>query len=181
MAEPQLSPEQEEGLKNVFSMLDKNGSGQLELKELKYLIEKLIGRQLDEMTLGEILSEITDSDAPGTVITLDLFLAALGPVVAKCSPEEFNKRAFRAMDVDGNGHISGKELQPLMSAAAGTKLKEAQVEDILKITAGSDGTIQMADYEKAIGGLLPPPHRAPRGKGENAVTPVKHTHTPARL
>lgn len=154
-----LTEEHKEQLLCTFSMLDKNGSGQLEIKELNYLLCKLLNKQLDEVTLGEIVTEITDSDAPGIVITYDLFVKALEPVLSSISTDERTVRAFNVMDSDGDGNISGTELSPLMSAVAGIKLKEYQVEDIMSQTAGSDGTIKLADYKKVIDGEVPQAHR----------------------
>ena len=154
-----LSEEHVEQLQSTFSMLDKNGSGTLEIKELNYLLCKLLNKQLDEVTLGEIVSEITDSDASGDGITYELFVKALEPILSSISPDEAAVRSFNVMDHDGDGNIAGKELAPLMSAVAGIKLKEHQVEDIMSSTGGPDGTIKLADYKRVVGGAVPAQHR----------------------
>jgi Ca2+-binding EF-hand superfamily protein len=64
-----LTKAQEQELLNVFVMMDKNGSEGVEIKELNYLMCKLLGQEVDELTLSEILSELTDSDAPGRFIS----------------------------------------------------------------------------------------------------------------
>ena len=163
-----LSPEHTEGLQLVFAMLDKNGTGQLEVKDLAYLLNKLLKRDLDDMTLGEILSEITDSDTPGQMITFDLFCKALGPTLKGLTSDEVIKRGFQVMDKDGSGRICAAELGPLMSATAGAKLRDAQIDEVLKIAAGADGTVQLADYKRVIDESDKPPtlHR----KGERACS-----------
>lgn len=154
-----LSQEKREELQGAFALLDKNGSGKLEVREIGVLLNKLLNRDIDEIMLGEIVSEITDSDSLESFITYDMFEKALAPVIANISDDEFTKRAFMVMDKDGDGHISGKELAPLMSSVAGKKLRDAQVDEILKLTAGDDGTIQLADYSKVVSGDIPTLHK----------------------
>ena len=93
-----VSDETKATLLEVFSMLDRSGTTQIDMREVGYLLNKLCGRNLDEMVLSEIMSEVCDSDAPGQGIDFDSFCAALGPILGE-SEEELNKRAFSAMCV----------------------------------------------------------------------------------
>ena len=94
-----VDPELKAQLMQVFTMLDRNGSMQIDQREVGYLLNKLLGRQVDEMTLSEIMSEICDSDAPGVGIDFESFCKALGPILSGSSEDDLNKRAFEAMCV----------------------------------------------------------------------------------
>mmetsp|Transcript_17690 Transcript_17690/g.35664 ORF Transcript_17690/g.35664 Transcript_17690/m.35664 type:complete len:150 (-) Transcript_17690:316-765(-) len=144
-----LDPAKKDALGDVFSMLDRNGSGVVELKELQFLLNKLLNRSIDELTMGEIMSEITDSDKAGTEIDFDMFCNFMAPVL-DLPKDEQEKRGFNIMDVDGSGCISVEELRPFMSAVAGSKATVEEANEILKFTAGDDGKIRFPSYVKAI-------------------------------
>ena len=151
-AEPSASvdPAVRAQLLAVFSMLDRSGTHQIDQREVGYLMNRLLGRNLDEMVLSEIMSEVCDSDAPGVGIDFEAFVKTMGPVIAGATDDQLNQRAFAAMDADASGCISAPELAPLMSAVAGMKLPESQVKQVLDLAAGPDGTIRYADYARAV-------------------------------
>ena len=150
MSDAEVPKEVKAQLLKVFSMLDRNGSLQIDLKEVGHLMNKLLGFNKDEMAISEIMTEICDSDAPGSAIDFEAFCKALGPVIAAASEEELNKRAFEAMDSDGSKCISATELAPLMSNVAGSRITEKEVDQVLEISAGKDGKIRYEDYVRAV-------------------------------
>jgi len=127
-------------LMEVFTTLDRNGSLQIDQREVEKLVNKLLNRNMDDMAIAEIMSEINDSDAPGQGIDFDSFVRALAPV-ASASEAELNDMAFTAMDADGSGCISVAELSPLMSAVAGG-MSEASIKTALELAAGKDGKLR---------------------------------------
>lgn len=150
MAEaPSLSPAHEATLREVFSTLDRNGSMSLELKEIGILMNKWLGKNLDDPQLMEIMTEVCDSDAPGLTMDFDTFCKAMAPVMAN-SAEEINKRAFATLDSDGSGCVSATELAPLMSAMAGGKMTTPQVQEVLGMYAGADGKVRYEDFVRAV-------------------------------
>lgn len=148
MQAPDVDPVMRAKLMEVFTMLDRNGSMQLDQREVGYLLNKLLGNNLDEMTLAEIMSEICDSDSPGVGIDFDMFVKAMAPVLS-ASPEELNQRAFQALDADGSGCIATAELAPLMSAVAGN-MAESKVHEVLQLAAGPDGKMRYADFARQV-------------------------------
>ena len=64
----------------AFSMLDTDDTGVLSAKDITRLMNRLMGRKLDEMQIAEIMSEICNSDAPGVTIDFETFYASLKPV-----------------------------------------------------------------------------------------------------
>ena len=139
-----------EKLMGVFTMLDRNGSLTIDQREIGFLMNKLLNRNLDEMVLSEIMSEVCDSDAPGVGVDFESFVNALGPIIQGASEEELNKKAFSALDADGSGCISTSELAPLMSAVAGTNLPASQVSEVLALAAGADGKLRYPDFVRAV-------------------------------
>jgi len=136
MSEEEVPPAVREALLHVFTMLDRSGTTQIDQREVGFLMNKLLNRNLDEMAISEIMSEICDSDAPGVGIDFDSFLKALGPVISKSSEDELDRKAFAAMDADNSGCISAPELAPLMSQVAGHKMPDSQVKQVLELAAG---------------------------------------------
>ena len=136
-------------LLEVFSMLDKSGRMVLGTREVAFLMNKLLNRNLDEITLAEIIGEICDSDAPGAGITFDDFVRFMAPLLTGLSDVEIDKKAFEAMDADSSGHIQASELSPLMGAVAGVKMADSKVQQVLKLAAGSDGEVRFEDFQKA--------------------------------
>ena len=99
---------------------------------------------------SEIMSEVCDSDAPGVNLDFETFCKSLGPVLQNTSVDELDKRAFEAMDADGSGTIDAKELAPLMSLVAGQRMTNAQAEEVLALSAGSDGKVRFEHFRKAV-------------------------------
>lgn len=145
-----LPPAAKEQLLHAFTILDRDGTYSLSVKDITRLMNNMLASKLDEMTVAEIMSEVADSDAPGVTIDFESFCKAIAPALTSCSEEEINKRAFAAMDVDNSGCISASELRPLMSAVAGTKMTQQQADDVLSIAAGSDGKVRYEDFVRAI-------------------------------
>ena len=146
----ELPPEVREQLLSVFSMLDRNGSGDIELKEIGFLMNKLLGQKKDDDQLMEILSEIADSDVPGASINFDMFCKALGPVMMGSTEDELDQMAFQALDADKSGCINAAELGPIMAHVAGSKLTQQQVGMVLDLTSGQDGKLRYEDFKRAI-------------------------------
>jgi Ca2+-binding EF-hand superfamily protein len=142
-----LDPAVKETLREAFDVIDKSNTGSLGVKEIGNLLNKMLGRNVDEVTLGEIISEICDTDTTTSGVNFDSFCSAIGPLLS-LGEDEIAKRAFSAMDKDVSGSIETRELCPLMSAVAGTKLLKEQADDILGFSAGADGKVSLADFKR---------------------------------
>jgi Ca2+-binding EF-hand superfamily protein len=145
----ELPPAVKDSLLKVFTVLDRDGTMSLTLKDITKLMNTMLRSDFDEMQIAEIMSEVCDSDAPGVSISFDMFCRAVGPLLVGCTEDEISQKAFAAMDVDGSGCISASELAPLMSAVAGTRLTKQQTDDVLALAAGSDGKVRYKDYHRA--------------------------------
>ena len=135
-------------LQEVFAMLDVDDHHAIASKDVSRLLNKLLGREIDDLTVAEIIAELTDSDSSSNEMEPEQFYKAMASVFKDSTPEERTKRAFGIMDKDGSGTVDVSELAPLMSAVAGQKLKAAEVEDVLKYAA-PNGKLTLADYARA--------------------------------
>lgn len=111
------------------------------------LLNKLLNRNIDEMTMGEIMAEITDSDMAGAELDFGMLCKVMKPVLEEPA-EQLDERAFKCLDKDGSGRISTDELKPLMSVAAGDALTNEQTRDILRFSGGDDGKISLQDFRR---------------------------------
>ena len=152
----EVSPEIRQALLDVFSVLDRNGSMQIDQKEIGFLMNKMLHFNLTELEISEIMSEVCDSDAPGVGIDFDMFVKALGPALSACSEEELNKLAFEALDEHKTGTLSMGDVAPVMSAVAGanvararTKLPASHVTEVVSL-ASSGGPITFDDFCKVV-------------------------------
>ena len=114
-------------------------------------MNKLLNRNIDELTMGEIMAEITDSDKSGSDMEFDMFCNVMGPVL-DLPKEEQEKRGFSLMDRDHTGSISAEEFRPLMAVVATQKISPEQANEVLKFTAGPDGNINLKTYQTAVQG-----------------------------
>ena len=149
MAQAALDPALRASLLEAFTVLDRSSAGVIDVKEIGRLLNQYLGKSVDELTIGEIVAEICDTDGPQASIDFDMFCEAMAPVLNSGGEAALAERAFAAMDVDGSGHITVSELKPLMQAVSGTKLTGESVDEILKFSAGSDGKVRYADYLRA--------------------------------
>ena len=103
-----LSGEALDELKDAFKVYDTDGSGSIDLNELRALMKSLGAAESEaERTL---MAADTSHDG---VITFDEFCAAVGPVYE--SSTKALRRAFDIFDEDRNGSIDRKELRHVLT------------------------------------------------------------------
>ncbi|KAK3809399.1 MAG: calmodulin [Benniella sp.] len=123
-----LSEEQISEFKEAFSLFDKNGDGQANIKELGTIMRSL-GQNPTESELRKMINEV-NADNTGT-IDFPEFLNLMARKMKDTDSEEEIKEAFKTYDKDGDGLISGDELASVM-ASLGEKLSEAEVEEMIR-------------------------------------------------
>ncbi|GJR50035.1 calcium-dependent protein kinase 20, partial [Tanacetum coccineum] len=102
-----LSEEEIAGLKEMFKMIDADGSGQITLEELKKGLEKVGANIQDSEIVG--LMEAADIDNSGTIDYGEFVAAMLH--INKIHKEDHMYAAFSYFDKDGSGYITSDELQ----------------------------------------------------------------------
>ena len=142
-----LDPALRQSLLEAFTVLDKGSTGSIDVKEIGRLLNTYLGRNVDELTLGEIVAEICDTDGPQAAIDFDMFCEAMAPVLNGSSENVLAERAFGAMDVDGRPHTT---TEPGIMQVAGTKLTVEQADEVLKFPrVPTEGAVP--DYTRATG------------------------------
>lgn len=107
-------------LRELFSMIDRDGSGHISVGELRECIEKsgvVIPPDLD------ILSIQADTDGNNTIEYTEFIAACMDK--RKVIKENVVWEAFRIFDQDGSGTITKKEMLKIMNSNAGDGMRRA--------------------------------------------------------
>ncbi|KAK6942497.1 EF-hand domain, partial [Dillenia turbinata] len=102
-----LSEEEIAGLREMFKMIDTDGSGQITLEELKVGLER-VGADLKDSEITRLM-DAADIDNSGTIDYGEFIAAMLH--LNKIQKEDHLFTAFSYFDKDGSGYITHDELQ----------------------------------------------------------------------
>ncbi|CAN0890141.1 Calcium-dependent protein kinase 4 [Linum grandiflorum] len=133
-----MSEEEIGGLKELFKMIDTDGSGTITLDELKTGLQR-VGSELMESEI-KVLMDAADIDNSGTLDYGEFLAATLH--LNKMEREENLAAAFAYFDKDGSGYITIDELQ---QACKEFGVQDPLEEMIKEIDQDNDGRI---DYEE---------------------------------
>ncbi|XP_025894832.1 caltractin-like [Nothoprocta perdicaria] len=137
-----LSEEQKQQLRDAFDLLDPDGLGQIDVKDLKIPLTAL-GCDLRREEMKKIISEV-DEDGSG-MINFESFLKVMTQKMAEqCSKEEI-LRAFKLFDSDGTGKISFEKLK-LVAVEIGEDITDEELQEMID-EADLDGDGQVNKHE----------------------------------
>ena len=140
-----LSEEQIEEFKEAFILLDKDGDGTINTKELGTCMRSL-GKNPTEEELQDMINEV-DVDGNGS---LDFFEFLMLMTNHLSSSEDDIKEAFRVFDADGNGMISAEELKSML-LSTGEETNEEEIEEMIRsIDADDDGQVDYEEFAKTM-------------------------------
>uniref|UniRef100_A0A672R9Y7 Centrin 1 n=1 Tax=Sinocyclocheilus grahami TaxID=75366 RepID=A0A672R9Y7_SINGR len=105
---PELTEEQRQEIREAFELFDTDGSGYIEVKELKVAMRAL-GFEPKKEEIKKMTGEV-DKDATGKISFSDFLTVMTQKMVEKDSKEEILK-AFRLFDDDETGKISFRNLK----------------------------------------------------------------------
>ncbi|KAL8162434.1 hypothetical protein V2J09_013923 [Rumex salicifolius] len=135
-----LSEEEIGGLKELFKMIDTDGSGTITLEELKVGLKR-VGSDLGETEIKSLM-DAADIDHNGTIDYGEFLAATLH--MNKIEREENLVAAFSYFDKDGSGYITVDELQ---QACREFGLEEVHLEDIVReVDEDNDGRIDYGEF-----------------------------------
>uniref|UniRef100_A0A7M4EI07 EF-hand domain-containing protein n=1 Tax=Crocodylus porosus TaxID=8502 RepID=A0A7M4EI07_CROPO len=104
-----LTEEQKQQFREAFDLLDTDGTGTIDVKDLKVSIRAL-GYEPKKDEMKKIISEV-DKEGSGK-INFDLFLHAMTQkMVCKSDSKEDILKAFKLYDQNGTGKISFENLK----------------------------------------------------------------------
>ncbi|KAK9289335.1 hypothetical protein L1049_007490 [Liquidambar formosana] len=135
-----LSEEEIAGLKEMFKMIDTDGSGHITLEELKVGLEK-VGANLKDSEINGLM-QAADIDNSGTIDYGEFVAAMLN--LNKVQREDHMYAAFSYFDKDGSGYITQDELQ---QACEKFGLEDVHLEEIIReVDQDNDGRIDYSEF-----------------------------------
>ncbi|KAI3924466.1 hypothetical protein MKW98_032667 [Papaver atlanticum] len=135
-----LSEEEIAGLKEMFMMIDTDGSGQITFEELKAGLER-VGSKLKESEIYELM-QAADIDNSGTIDYGEFLAATLH--LNKIEREDHLYAAFSYFDKDGSGFITKDELQ---QACEEFGMGDVHLEDMIgEVDTNNDGLIDYSEF-----------------------------------
>lgn len=102
-----LTREQVDEINEAFKLFDKDGSGMIDIDELKDAM-KALGLAYDKKKVKELMEQ-ADKDGSGQ-IDQEEFIALMARLLHLRNPKEELKKAFKMYDDDDNGTISEENL-----------------------------------------------------------------------
>ncbi|KAM5550639.1 calcium-dependent protein kinase 1 [Rosa sericea] len=135
-----LSEEEIAGLKEMFKMIDTDGSGQITFEELKAGLKKF-GATLKESEIYDLM-QAADVDNSGTIDYGEFVAATLH--LNKIEREDHLFAAFSYFDKDGSGYITQDELQ---LACEEFGVEDVRLEEMIReVDMDNDGRIDYNEF-----------------------------------
>uniref|UniRef100_A0A6N2M0E5 non-specific serine/threonine protein kinase n=1 Tax=Salix viminalis TaxID=40686 RepID=A0A6N2M0E5_SALVM len=135
-----LSEEEIAGLKEMFKMIDSDGSGQITFEELKAGLKRA-GANLKESEIYDLM-QAADVDNSGTIDYGEFIAATLH--LNKIERQDHLYAAFSYFDKDGSGYITPDELQ---QACEDFGLEDVRLEEMIReVDQDNDGRIDYNEF-----------------------------------
>nr|XP_048703189.1 uncharacterized protein LOC125635491 isoform X2 [Caretta caretta] len=139
---PELTEEQKQEIREAFDLFDTDGSGSIDVKELKVAMRALGFEPKKE----EVKKMITDIDKGGSgTIEFEDFLAMMTQKMNEKDSKEEILKAFRLFDDDGTGKISFKNLKRV-AKELGENLTDEELQEMID-EADRDGDGEVNEQE----------------------------------
>ncbi|XP_074806923.1 uncharacterized protein LOC141986387 isoform X2 [Natator depressus] len=139
---PELTEEQKQEIREAFDLFDTDGSGSIDVKELKVAMRALGFEPKKE----EVKKMITDIDKEGSgTIEFEDFLAMMTQKMNEKDSKEEILKAFRLFDDDGTGKISFKNLKRV-AKELGENLTDEELQEMID-EADRDGDGEVNEQE----------------------------------
>jgi Ca2+-binding EF-hand superfamily protein len=143
---PGMTEAEVEEIREAFNYFDKDGSGTIDVNELKQAMQEL-GFEAKNQTVYRMIQDL-DKDGSGQ-IDFDEFLDMMCARVNKDHPED-NKKIFRLFDDDSTGKISLKNLRRV-AHELGEDLSDEQLRDMIaRADMDGDGEINEEEFIRVM-------------------------------
>lgn len=143
----ELNEEQKQEIKEAFDLFDTDGTGTIDVKELKVAMRAL-GFEPKKEEIKNMIADI-DKEGSGTIDLNDFLTMMTVKMNEKDSKEEILK-AFRLFDDDGTGKISFKNLKRV-AKELGENLTDEELQEMIdEADQDGDGEINEMDFMKIM-------------------------------
>ncbi|KAM9850292.1 uncharacterized protein cetn4 [Aulostomus maculatus] len=138
----ELTAEQKQEIKEAFDLFDADGTGTIDVKELKVAMRAL-GFEPKKEEIKKMIAE-HDKESSGT-IDLNDFLSMMTLKMSEKDSKEEILKAFRLFDDDGTGKISFKNLKRV-AEELGENLTDEELQEMID-EADQDGDGEVSEQE----------------------------------
>nr|ACQ58819.1 Centrin-1 [Anoplopoma fimbria] len=139
----ELSEEQKQEIKEAFDLFDTDGTGTIDVKELKVAMRAL-GFEPKKEEIKKMIADI-DRESSGTIDFSD-FLGMMSLKMSEKDSKEEIMKAFRLFDDDGTGKISFKNLKRV-AKELGENLNDDELQEMIdEADQGGDGEINELEF-----------------------------------
>ncbi|CAK7311700.1 centrin-1 [Vulpes vulpes] len=139
---PELTEDQKQEVREAFDLFDADGSGTIDVKELKVAMRAL-GFEPRKEEMKKMISEV-DKEGTGKISFND-FLAVMTQKMAEKDTKEEILKAFRLFDDDETGKISFKNLKRV-AIELGENLTDEELQEMID-EADRDGDGEVNEEE----------------------------------
>nr|ACV67260.1 centrin-like protein [Brachionus manjavacas] len=140
---PELTEEQKQEIREAFDLFDADGSGTIDVKELKVAMRAL-GFEPKKEEIKKMIAEI-DKEGAGTIDFND-FLTLMSQKMSEKDTKEEILKAFKLFDHDENGKIGFKDLERV-AKELGENLTEEEIQEMIdEADLDHDGEINEAEF-----------------------------------
>ncbi|XP_004674523.1 PREDICTED: centrin-1 [Condylura cristata] len=144
---PELTEEQKQEVREAFDLFDADGSGTIDVKELKVALRAL-GFEPTKEEMKKMISEV-DKEGTGKISFND-FLAVMTQKMAEKDTKEEILKAFRLFDDDETGKISFKNLKRVASELGENLTDEELQEMIDEADRDGDGEVNEEEFLRVM-------------------------------
>ncbi|XP_075888933.1 uncharacterized protein cetn2 [Nelusetta ayraudi] len=140
---PELTEEQKQEIREAFELFDTDGSGFIDVKELKVAMRAL-GFEPKKEEIKKMISEV-DKDGTGKISFTD-FLAVMTQKMAEKDSKEEILKAFRLFDDDETGKISFRNLKRV-AKELGENLTDEELQEMIdEADRDGDGEVNQQEF-----------------------------------
>lgn len=141
-----LTDEQREEIKEAFDLFDQDGSGEIDMKELKVAMRAL-GFEPKKEELRKMMAEISNDRG---VITFEDFLRLMTVKLGERDSKEEMIKAFQLFDDDNTGRITFQNLKRVAKELGETLTDEELQEMIDEADREGTGEVSLDDFMRIM-------------------------------
>ncbi|XP_033021531.1 centrin-2-like [Lacerta agilis] len=139
----ELSPAQKEQMRDAFDLLDADGTGTIDVKDLKVSIRAL-GFEPTREEIKRIVSEV-DKEGSGK-IGFDAFYSVMTKKMSETDPKEEILKSFKLFEDPERGKIGFKDLKRVASEI-GEKLTDEELQEMItEADLNGDGEVSEQEF-----------------------------------